>query len=51
MSMADDMLNGMFCIDCGVIIGNSIGYPRKCKQCKPIKKRKNKHKNKKERAK
>ena len=52
MSFSDDMLNGMFCSDCGFVIGDAVGFPRKCEQCEtPKKPKKNKPKKKKERVK
>ena len=42
MSMADDILEGIFCDECGQYIGEPVGYPRKCNDCKPQKKKHNK---------
>ena len=50
MSFANDILDGIFCEDCGVVIGDPVGFPQKCEQCKPSeksKKSKPKKKNKK----
>jgi len=34
MSIADDIINGLFCELCGVIVdGTEPGYPRKCSNC------------------
>jgi Fe2+ or Zn2+ uptake regulation protein len=35
--VADDMLNGFYCEQCGQIIDfGEPGYPRTCKDCDPI---------------
>lgn len=39
MSMAEDILEGIFCEVCGQYIGEPVGYPRKCRDCTPKKKR------------
>jgi predicted Zn-ribbon and HTH transcriptional regulator len=31
---AEMILEGIVCESCGVYIGEAIGYPRKCKDCK-----------------
>lgn len=38
--IADSMINGEFCEECGCYIGEATGYPRKCSDCKPKKKKK-----------
>lgn len=35
VSMAEDILEGIFCEECGEFIGEPVGYPRKCSGCKP----------------
>lgn len=42
MSVAEDILDGMFCEECGEFIGEPVGYPRKCEECEPHKKRRSK---------
>lgn len=42
--IADAMINGDLCEQCGDYIGNGIGIPQKCSDCKPRKKKKNKKK-------
>ena len=42
MSMAEDVLDGMFCEECGEFLGEPVGYPRKCEECEPHKKRRSK---------
>ena len=42
MSVAEDILDGMFCEGCGEFIGEPVGYPRKCEECEPHKKRRSK---------
>lgn len=43
--IADGVINGLFCAECcGIIDGEEPGYERKCEDCKPRKKRKNKGK-------
>ena len=45
MSMAEDILNGVFCEECGGYVdGEEPGYPRKCEDCKPKKNRKKRKK-------
>ena len=29
----DDVLDGLMCEICGVFMGESVGYPRKCQTC------------------
>jgi hypothetical protein len=43
-SMVDDILDGIFCEECGQYIGDSCGYPRKCTDCNPPKTKKYKSK-------
>ena len=31
--MADMMLDGTMCQECGQYIGNPVGYPRSCDSC------------------
>lgn len=31
--VADMMLDGTLCEGCGVYLGDSVGYPRRCKHC------------------
>jgi hypothetical protein len=33
-SMAEDILDGIFCEECGQYIGDSVGHPIKCLDCK-----------------
>ena len=33
--MSDDILEGVFCQECGAYIGDEVGYPRSCEDCKP----------------
>ena len=33
-TMAEDILNGVFCEICGEFIGDECGYPRRCDDCK-----------------
>lgn len=33
-SMADAIINGEFCQVCGEYIGEGLGYPRTCDNCK-----------------
>jgi hypothetical protein len=42
--MVDDILDGIFCEECGQYIGDSCGYPRKCTDCNPPKTKKYKSK-------
>ena len=35
VSVAEDILEGIFCEECGEFIGEPVGYPRKCTGCKP----------------
>lgn len=38
--IAEAMINGLFCEQCGSYIdGNEPGYPRKCSDCKPKRKK------------
>lgn len=32
-SMAEDIISGIFCQECGQFIGEPIGYPRTCRDC------------------
>ncbi len=32
--VADMMLDGTLCMECGVYIGEPCDYPRKCEDCK-----------------
>jgi hypothetical protein len=32
-SMADDIIDGVFCDICGEYIGEPVGYPRTCSGC------------------
>lgn len=34
MSIAEDIINGIFCQECGAYIGEHSGHPRTCKDCK-----------------
>ena len=34
-SMAEDIIDGVFCEECGQYIGDPCGHPRKCLDCKP----------------
>lgn len=29
----DDVLDGLFCEECGEFLEEAVGYPRKCKGC------------------
>jgi len=40
--IAEMMLDGTLCCQCGCYIGNDGGYPVKCSDCKPKKKRRKK---------
>ena len=31
--MADDIIDGIFCEQCGVYLGDAVGYPRTCSDC------------------
>lgn len=31
--MTDDILDGIFCQQCGEFIGEPVGYPRSCSGC------------------
>ena len=31
--MADDIIDGIFCEQCGGYLGNAVGYPRICSSC------------------
>lgn len=31
--VADDLLDGIFCEQCGEYIGDAVGYPRLCSGC------------------
>jgi len=31
--MADDIIDGIFCEECGEYIGEPVGYPRLCSGC------------------
>ena len=31
--MADRVIDGIFCEECGEYIGDACGYPRKCDSC------------------
>lgn len=44
--IANMMLDGILCEGCGVYLGDSTGYPRRCNSCQPNrqKQRKKKHK-------
>lgn len=33
--MADDIIAGVFCQECGAYIGEEVGYPRSCDDCSP----------------
>ena len=35
--VADMMMDGILCIECGEYIGEDVGHPRKCFGCKPTK--------------
>lgn len=35
-SMADDILDGVFCQECGEYLGEATGYPRYCSDCDPV---------------
>jgi hypothetical protein len=41
-SMAADILEGIFCEECGQYIGEPVGHPRKCRDCQPRPARKKK---------
>ncbi len=32
--MADDLIDGIFCEQCGEYLGDAVGYPRTCDGCK-----------------
>lgn len=32
-SFADDILEGIFCEECGQYIGEAVGWPHKCPDC------------------
>ena len=34
--IAEDIINGIFCQECGQFIGDEVGYPRSCTDCKPL---------------
>jgi len=40
--LAEMHLNGVLCERCGSFIGEEVGYPRLCEDCKPTKKNKRK---------
>ena len=42
--IADMMIGGALCETCGAYVGDEVGYPRKCRSCKPKKERKSKPK-------
>lgn len=35
MIMAEDVLDGIFCQQCGEFLGDATGYPRSCEECEP----------------
>ena len=37
--IADSMLDGTLCEECGVYIATACGFPRKCDDCKPKRRR------------
>lgn len=40
MSIAEDVINGVFCSECLSYIGESVGFPRVCYECAPPKTKK-----------
>lgn len=40
--IANDLIDGTMCQECGTYIGEGPGYPRYCSDCKPKKKKKKK---------
>ena len=42
--IADAMIDGELCQECGVYIGPATGYPRSCSDCKPRKRKRKKKK-------
>lgn len=40
--IAEMMLDGTLCESCGSFIGEAVGFPRYCEECKPTKKKKGK---------
>jgi hypothetical protein len=43
-SIVEDILDGVFCHECGQYIGDAVGYSRKCSDCNPPKTKKYKSK-------